>query len=134
MFLRETSACDPGRTGTQRVVVMNKAFSFRDHDKRRFHLGSTIDRARNAVGRSVKALAERIAGDRRLSRLYKELAAMSDTQRADVGISRADIRAAVTGTYGKRQPSVSDTTLSSRRKRSPSPGRSDQPSDQGALI
>ena len=119
---------------------MNKAFSLGGHDKRvtgepavfarrqrGFRVGSTIERAMDAVGQSVKAFAEGVAEGRRMSRLYDELTAKSGGDLAKLGISRADILAVVAG-----RKAVANPNLNGLRTRSPSPGRSDQPSDQGA--
>ena len=50
-------------------------------------IGPAVDRGQNAVGRSVKALAEGIDEGRRMSQLADELAAVSDRELADLGIS-----------------------------------------------
>ena len=44
-------------------------------------------------------IGKRVAEARRMARAYDELAAMSDLELHDIGISRADIPAAVSGAY-----------------------------------
>jgi uncharacterized protein YjiS (DUF1127 family) len=56
-------------------------------------------RVRSAISRKLKALAEA----RRMARAYDELAAMSDPELHDIGISRADIPVVVSGTYHRSQ-------------------------------
>jgi len=56
-------------------------------------------RAWSAIGRMGKAFGKRVAEARRMARAYDELAAMSDLELHDIGISRADIPAAVSGAY-----------------------------------
>ena len=58
-----------------------------------------FDRAWSAISRTGKAFGERVAEARRMARAYDELAAMSDPELHDIGISRADIPAVVSGTY-----------------------------------
>ena len=68
-----------------------QAFSFGTHDDCRIRFRDV-----DAVHRMVTASAERVA-DHRSSSLSGQFAAISDTQRADVGIDRPDIRTVVTG-------------------------------------
>ncbi len=78
----------------------------------------------------LKGLAEGVAEIRRVSRLYDELTAMSDPELHDIGINRADIPAVISGTYRRIPPPIPVRISSNRRERSP--GRRDQPCDQGA--
>jgi uncharacterized protein YjiS (DUF1127 family) len=64
----------------------------------------TFDRARRAIGRTLKASVEIFAAAGRMSRHYGELAAMNDLELADIGINRADIPAVVAGVYRGRWP------------------------------
>ena len=58
-----------------------------------------FDRTWSAIRRTGKAFGEGVAEARRTARAYDELAAMSDPELHDIGISRADIPAVVSGTY-----------------------------------
>ena len=69
----------------------------------RSEIRSLMNRARHAICRSVKALAEGIAESRRMARRYRELAALSERELAEVGMSRSDIPAVVSGTYRRGQ-------------------------------
>jgi len=63
-------------------------------------------RAWSAIKRTGKAFGERVAEARRMARAYDELAAMSDPELHDIGISRADIPAVVSGTYSFRKVEI----------------------------
>jgi uncharacterized protein YjiS (DUF1127 family) len=91
-----------------------------------------LRRGWSVIDRTLKAFAEGVAESRRISRLYDELAAMSDPELHDIGINRADIPAVIAGTYRRLPPPIPIRISSSRRDRSPSPNRCDQPCDQGA--
>ncbi len=71
----------------------------------------------NAIKRAFNAFVQGIAEARRLRRAYDELAGMSDPELRDIGISRADIPAVVTGTYRRTQPRISDFASIGRPKR-----------------
>lgn len=126
------------------VMLMNKTLTITDQNdratgrrflkgkQRQTNIGQAVIRTRGAIGRWLSTFAEGIAEGRCLSRLYDELSGMSNGQLSDFGLNRTDIPAVVTGTYRKSQHSDSDSTLSSRRERSPSPGAASQSCDQGA--
>ena len=66
---------------------------------RRRRFPAIFDRTWSAIRRTGKAFGEGVAEARRTARAYDELAAMSDPELHDIGISRADIPAVVSGTY-----------------------------------
>lgn len=90
------------------------------------HRHPTILRdAWRAISRTLKALAEGVAGARRMARAYDEFAAMSELELHDIGINRSDIPAVVSGTYPGTPPPISDFTSRVRRERSLSLERRD---------
>jgi uncharacterized protein YjiS (DUF1127 family) len=62
-----------------------------------------------AIGGTLKALAEGAATARRAARVYEQLTAMSDPELHDIGIHRSDIPAVVSGTYLRRPWSLPDS-------------------------
>ena len=66
---------------------------------RRRRFPAIFDHTWSAIRRTGKAFGEGVAEARRTARAYDELAAMSDPELHDIGISRADIPAVVSGTY-----------------------------------
>jgi uncharacterized protein YjiS (DUF1127 family) len=94
---------------------MSKTFISRDQDtfaiggpasfvrqQRRSRIARAVTRATEAVGRGLQGLSEGIAEGFRMSRLYEQLADMSDRELAEIGISRAGIPAVVAGTHRVR--------------------------------
>ena len=77
----------------------------------------------SATARALSAFAEGIVDARRISRLYDELAAMSDPELQDIGINRADIPTVIFGTHRALSTVVPVLVSSNRRDRSPSPNR-----------
>lgn len=131
----------PNSAGKVKVALMNDAVLVRGRrDRALRHPMPTIEHrylaifshARSTIRRTLKAYAEGIAEARRLARLYDELAAMTDTELHDIGISRADIPALISSTYRGRPLAVPASAVTGRRQRSPSSDRRDQPCDQGA--
>jgi uncharacterized protein YjiS (DUF1127 family) len=73
---------------------MNRVFSFVVHKTR----DATIHILK-AIGRALRAFADGTSKARKMQRDYETLSAMSDRELQDMGISRSDIHAVVTGTY-----------------------------------
>lgn len=73
---------------------MIKAFSFMDYESR--HATTPILKA---IGHTLMAVTDGIAKARKMHRDYETLSAMSNLELEDIGISRSDIHAVVTGTY-----------------------------------
>ena len=93
-----------------------------------------LRRGWSVIDRTLNAFAEGLAEARRISRLYDELAAMSDPELHDIGINRADIPAVIAGTYRTLPPPIPIRISSNRRDGSLSPNRCDQPCDQGVSL
>ncbi len=74
-----------------------------------------FDHVWSAIRRTGKAFSDRIAQARRRARAYDQLAAMSDPELHDIGISRADIPAVVWGTYRSTRDPIYDPTSSGPR-------------------
>lgn len=90
------------------------------------HRHPTILRhAWRAISRALKALAEGVAGARRMARAYDEFAVMSELELHDIDVNRNDISAVVSGTYPRTPPPISDFTSLVRRERSLSLERRD---------
>lgn len=95
---------------------MNATFPMRDQHYAAFRQQPTVayrrvgvfSRARNAISRALHACAKRVSKTRRLVREYDELTAMTDLELEDIGISRTDILAVVSGTYRRAHHSISD--------------------------
>jgi len=96
----------------------------------------------SALVRTLNAIAEAASEANRMRRQYDELAAMSDVELQDIGMTRSDIGAVVTGTYRPRQPAVSNVFSIDRRDRPHSSGkvtkqrgrRSERMSETGAKV
>ena len=86
---------------------MNKAFSFVDHESR--HATTPILKV---IGHTLMAVANGIAKARKMHRDYETLSAMSNLELEDIGISRSDIHAVVTGTYCGARPTRSNAPSS----------------------
>ena len=125
------------RAGKAKVMVMNAPCLVRDQHNSalrqlpivRFRHTSILRRTRSAMSRTLKAFAEDLAKARRMAREYNELASMSDPELQDIGISRADIPAVVSGAYRRKRYDSSEFALRGRSE--PSPGYRDQPCDAG---
>lgn len=90
----------------------------RKQENRRIH-----ERVLTAIGRSLKAVGERVAEARRAQQVFDELNAMTDHELEDIGIMRSDIAAVVAGTYRGMRLSASNVIPIDRRC-------AKQPSDQ----
>lgn len=84
--------------------------------KRSAHVG-----ALHATARALRWLGRRIAERRRNRRGYQELAAMSDIELEDLGISRADFDAIFAGKYHRAGQNSPNLIMPDRRDQ-PSPG------------
>ena len=73
---------------------MNRVFPFVVHKSRH----ATI-RILKAIGHALKAFVDGAFKTHKMQRDYETLSAMSDLELQDIGISRSDIHAVVTGTY-----------------------------------
>lgn len=91
---------------------------------------TVLSRGWTAIDRVLKALAEGVAEARRVARLYDELSAMSDPELQDMGISRGDILAVISGRYHRPRLAIPVRISSGRRERSLSPEPCHQPRDQ----
>jgi uncharacterized protein YjiS (DUF1127 family) len=58
-----------------------------------------------SAGRALRKVANKMAECRRRRQSYQELAAMSDRELEDIGISRSDIDAIFAGQYERARPS-----------------------------
>ncbi len=83
----------------------------------RHRFPAIFDRTWSAISRAKKAFDEGVAKTRRMARAYEELAAMSDPELHDIGISRADIPAVVSGTYRRTRHPIYDPASSGQRGR-----------------
>lgn len=79
------------------------------------------------VDRALKIFGERVAEARRMRQAYEELAAMSDRELKDIGITRNDIPAVVARTYHRARPAVSNVITLDRPCGLQSPGAHSQP-------
>lgn len=79
------------------------------------------------VGRALKIFGERVAEARRMHQAYEELAAMSDRELKDIGITRNDIPAVVARTYHRARPAVSNVITLDQPCGLRSPGAHNQP-------
>lgn len=61
-----------------------------------------------SIGRALTALGSRVSEARRVQRTFEDLNAMSDRDLEDIGITRADIPAIVTGVYRDARPAASN--------------------------
>jgi uncharacterized protein (DUF2249 family)/uncharacterized protein YjiS (DUF1127 family) len=86
-----------------------------------------LRRASNAIARTLNAIAEGGSEANRRRRQYDELAAMSDIELQDIGMTRSDIGAVLTGTYRPQQPAASNVFSIDRRDRPHSSGHVNQP-------
>lgn len=75
--------------------------------------------ARASAGRALRRLGHRMAECRRNRRGYRELAAMSDLELEDLGISRTDIDVIFAGRYHRAGPNL---IIPDRRDDSPLAG------------
>ena len=71
-----------------------------------------VDCVWSAISRAKKAFGEGTAEARRMARAYDELTTMSDPELHDIGISRADIPAVLSGTYRRTRHPMYDPTSS----------------------
>ncbi len=74
-----------------------------------------VDRDWSTISRMGRAFRGRVAEARQRARVYDELAAMSDPELQDIGISRADIPTVVFGTYHRPLYPVSNPTSNNWR-------------------
>ena len=82
---------------------MNKIFPFVVHEDRY----ATICILK-AIWHTPKAFVDRIVNAHKTHREYETLSAMSNLELEDMGISRSDIHAVVTGTYCGARPTRSN--------------------------
>lgn len=75
-----------------------------------------------SAGRALRRLGHRMAECRRNRRGYQELAAMSDLELEDLGISRTDIDIIFAGRYGRVGPNLPNFIMPDRRDESQSAG------------
>ena len=75
----------------------------------------------NAIARALDTVIKGARDARRMHRAYEELSALSDVELQDIGMSRSDIRAAVTGTFLPAAP-ASNVLSIDRRTRPHPPG------------
>jgi uncharacterized protein (DUF2249 family)/uncharacterized protein YjiS (DUF1127 family) len=95
---------------------MNKAFTF---ESRRHH--KTFSWVAHTLGRRLKLASDGIAEVRRMRRSYEELAAMSNLELQDIGISRGDIPAVVAGTFRRERAAATSNVLPITRREGPRP-------------
>ena len=97
---------------------MNKAFTFEPHGHQ-----AALNRVLNWLMRTLKSTGDGMAEARRRHQAYEELAALSNLELEDFGISRGDIPAVIAGTLSREQTSaVSDVLPITRRERPRPPG------------
>jgi uncharacterized protein (DUF2249 family)/uncharacterized protein YjiS (DUF1127 family) len=96
---------------------MNKALTFKAAERR------ALNRALNWFARELNALGKGIFKARRMHRAYRELAAMSDHDLEDIGVSRSDLPRIFAGTY-HRERSATQNNVSpiAGKERSRLPG------------
>lgn len=108
MFDREAAVSFHKRSKADRrtgVGVTSKAVTSVGRDQPQFPSESAVDRAGIRVDRPPGGVAERDAEDRRWSRPYKELAVVTDAQRADTGLGGAPIGRPTIGDIQSAEPS-----------------------------
>jgi uncharacterized protein (DUF2249 family)/uncharacterized protein YjiS (DUF1127 family) len=81
----------------------------------------------SVLARTLNAIVEGAREANRMRRMYDELAAMSDVELQDIGMTRSDIGAVLTGTYRPQQPAASNVFSIDRRDRPHSSGHVNQP-------
>ena len=78
---------------------MNKAFTFEPHGHQ-----AALNRVLNWLMRTLKSTGDGMAEARRRHQAYEELAALSNLELEDFGISRGDIPAVIAGTLSRAYP------------------------------
>jgi uncharacterized protein YjiS (DUF1127 family) len=78
---------------------MNRVFPFVVHKNRHAAI-----RILKAIGRALKVFVDGTSKAHKMHRDYETLSAMSNLELEDMGISRSDIHAVVTGTYCGARP------------------------------
>ena len=86
---------------------MNRVFSFVVHKNRH-----ATFRILKAIGHALKAFVDGTSKAHKMHRDYETLSAMSNLELEDIGISRSDIHAVVTGTYCGARPTRSNAPSS----------------------
>ena len=88
---------------------MNKAFTFEPHGHQ-----AALNRVLNWLMRTLKSTGDGMAEARRRHQAYEELAALSNLELEDFGISRGDIPAVIAGTLSREQTSAVRVKRNSR--------------------
>jgi uncharacterized protein (DUF2249 family)/uncharacterized protein YjiS (DUF1127 family) len=89
---------------------------------------AALNRALNWLTRTLKSASDGMVEARRRHQTYEELAALSNLELEDIGISRMDIPAVVAGALRREQTSpVSDVLPITRREGPHPPGVATQP-------
>ena len=91
---------------------MNKSFTLAGHENH--HMKT---HAMNTIGHMLKTFVDGVVMARKMQRDYETLSGMSNHELEDIGISRSDIDAVVTGTYSGARPARSNAFSSSVNSR-----------------